>query len=114
MRMNKPLATALVLVGALAGTSSFAKGSETLRNGQSIYGQSAQQPVSGGRVVDVAAGDKLNVRCGDTVTFVNGAKRFTWKFDAVNHQRVDLAKIAPSDFGKAGFTVYVAGNDLER
>lgn len=113
MRVNKPLVTSLVLAAALAGTSAFAKGSDTLRNGQSIYGKSVS-PTEGTRVVDVAAADKLNVRCGDTVTFVNGVKRFTWKFDAVNHQRVNLAKIAPSDFGQADLSVYIAGNDLER
>ena len=41
----------------------------------------------------------LNVRCGDTVTFVNGAKKFSWKFDTASHGAVPLAKIAPADFG---------------
>ena len=56
----------------------------------------------------------LQVAPGDTVTFVNGAKKFSWKFDTTNHGAVPLAKIAPADFGVVASTVYVSRNDYER
>ena len=49
----------------------------------------------------------VTVTRGDTVTFVNGAKRFTWVADTFNSP-IQLSTIAPRDFGTGHVTLYVA------
>jgi hypothetical protein len=96
----------------LATGSAFAAG-DTYINGKSIYGQPVRETVNA-KLVDVTQAQKLNVRCGETVTFVNGDKKFSWKFDVAGHRAVDVSKIAPSDFGAKMATVYIAPNEFER
>lgn len=100
-------------LASLALLSTSVGATETFRNGQSIYGKPA---VAGSqtRVVDTRAGRTVNVKCGDTLTFVNGAQRFTWTFDVATHRRVALSKIAPADFGPTAQAVYVERNPSER
>ncbi|MBI2750464.1 MAG: CzcE family metal-binding protein [Burkholderiales bacterium] len=112
MISRKLLTAGIVSTFAFAAGSAFAAG-DTLPNGKSRFGQPTAD-MQGTRVVDVANAKALNVRCGDTVTFVNGAKKFSWKFDTTNHGAVPLAKIAPADFGAVASTVYVSRNDSER
>lgn len=110
---SKNLTTAgFVATLALTAGTAFAAG-DLLPNGKSRFGQPAAE-LQGARVVDATTTKTLNVRCGDTVTFVNGAKKFSWKFDTTNHGAVPLARIAPSDFGAVASTVYVSRNDSER
>lgn len=96
----------------LVSGATFAAGG-TYISGKSLYGQPARD-ATGAKLVDVGQAGMLNVRCGDTVTFVNGDKKFSWKFDVASHRAVPLAKIAPTDFGGKLGTVYVSPNDLER
>ncbi len=61
------------------------------------------------RVIKLGAGSKyLNVNRGEIVTIVNGEKAFTWRFDMVSMPSLELAKIAPRDFGTGHLRVYVA------
>ena len=92
--------------------SAFAAG-DTYINGKSVYGQPARETVNA-KVVDVTQAQRLNVRCGETVTFVNGDKKFSWKFDVAGHRAVDVSKIAPADFGVKMATVFIAPNEFER
>jgi len=112
MFSQKLPSAAFVATLALAAGSAFAAG-DTLPSGKSRFGQPTAE-LQGARVVDATNAKTLNVRCGDTVTFVNGAKKFSWKFDTTNHGAVPLAKIAPADFGVVASTVYVSRNDYER
>ena len=75
--------------------------------GKSFYGEPV--PASPhARTVDLSKNKPINVDCGDTVTFVNGTKTFTWKFDSIRHNTgVKLAKIAPADFGAGEQTVHI-------
>lgn len=66
------------------------------------------------RVVDVSGARTLNVKCGETITFRSADRQFTWKFDAIGHRPVSLARIAPAGFGATDLSVYVAANDGER
>lgn len=51
-----------------------------------------------------------NVQRGETVTFVYGAKSFTWYFDTLGTPNFALAEIAPKDFGTGHIRVYVGPN----
>lgn len=63
------------------------------------------------RTIAVDSGSRyLTVTRGDTVTFVNGAKRFTWVFDTYEKAPIRLSRIAPSDFGSGHLTVYVVSH----
>ncbi len=112
MFSQKLLTAGFVATLAMTAGTAFAAG-DTLLNGKSRFGQPAAD-MQGARVVDATNAKALNVRCGDTVTFVNGAKKFSWKFDTTNHGAFPLAKIAPADFGAVASTVYVSRNDSER
>lgn len=112
MLSQKLITAGFVSALALTTGSALAAG-DTLSNGKSRFGQPAAE-MQGARVVDATTAQALNVRCGDTVTFVNGARKFSWKFDTTSHGAVPLAKIAPADFGAVASTVYVSRNDSER
>jgi hypothetical protein len=53
----------------------------------------------------------INVLQGTVVTIVNGNKSFTWKFDTLGAPKIELAKIAPADFG-AGKVVVLVQEEL--
>lgn len=107
--MNKTMLGTLVLIATFSGASH----AQTMLNGQSVYGR-ASAPDSSTRVVDLAAAKPINVTCGDTVTFVNGAQRFTWKFDVASHRAVPIASVAPAGFGTVEQVVYVSRHAGER
>lgn len=96
---------------AVAGGSALAAG-RILPNGESAYGRLVPAQ-HGAVVVDTATARSVNVRCGDTVTFVKGSERFSWRFDSVVHGAVSLSQIAPPAFADARIMVYVALNDSE-
>ena len=83
-----------------------ARPADTFRNGGSVYGEPSQA-ASTRRIVDVTAVNQLSVNYGETVTFTNGHEQFTWAFDGLDRRSLDLAKIAPTDFESAPFTIYV-------
>lgn len=100
-----------VLLG-LAAVAATAN-ADTLRNGDSIYGKPADSRQAN-RVVDIATVKRLVVACGEIVTFQNGGKQFSWKFDTISHRTVDVQDIAPKDFGGKPLEVYVHPNEFER
>lgn len=115
-RPTPAFALALALSAlSLAGASQAATGAngEHLMNGRSVYG-SAAPASSSVKEVNVNQLDSLNVNCGDTLTFRQGEKSFTWKFDVISHRIVDLQKIAPAGFVDKPLLVYVDRNDSER
>lgn len=101
----------LALTAVSAGT--FAAGSDTFSNGQSLYGQPSRDP-AGVRVVQIGSVERLNVRYGETVSFSNAGQQFAWTFDGLDNRAVDLAKIAPSGFAAKPLTVYVGKNPMNR
>jgi len=48
------------------------------------------------------------------VTFRNGEKTFSWKFDVISHRTVNLQTIAPAGFSDKALMIYVEKNELER
>lgn len=68
----------------------------------------------GTKTIDVTKVKAINLDCGDVVTFRNGEKTFTWKFDVVGHRSVDLKSIAPAEFNAPDVRVYISRNDSER
>lgn len=112
MRSTHALAiTLLCAIGAT--TSAYAAGPDQLLNGKSPYGT---QVADGPEAIkaDLAKSRYLNVRCGDTVTFVRGDRTFSWKFESLGHRAVPLSKIAPAGFAPDNYMVYVARNEGER
>ena len=111
MISQKSLIAGLAASLAVAAGSALAAGN-TLPNGESRYGHPVSAP-QGVVVVNTATAKSVNVLCGDTVTFVNGAEKFSWRFDSVVHGAVPLSKFAPAAFGSVRTTVYVARNEAE-
>jgi len=105
----------LALIAGAFGNSSalFAADSAKMVNGKSVFGEPAERSAYA-LIVDVKAANYANIKCGETITFVNGGKTFTWKFDVVNHHAVDIRKIAPADFTDKALIVYVERNEFER
>lgn len=108
------LTPALLAVGiaAFSGIAAAAN-ADTFMNGQSYYGQPANSGAPA-RVVDLATANCVNVKYGETVNFVNGAKTFAWTFDGLSPHAVSLAKIAPPDFGTKPLNIYVEKDPLLR
>jgi hypothetical protein len=113
MNIKTLTGVALIALAALTSTAAFAAGPHTLMNGNSLLGVPAVAERST-KVLDVATTQSTNVVCGDVVTFRNGAKTFTWKFDVISHRTVDLQKIAPAGFTSKPLLVYVERNEYER
>lgn len=113
--MNRTASISAVALGLLlaANVQAGPANSETLYNGQSIYGRAVTQPQNA-RVVDVSAQKSLNVDCGETVTFKKGTQTFSWKFEAADHRAVDLRAIAPAGFVDGPLKVYVSRSEAER
>lgn len=106
--MKKQLCLA-AMAGLLATTSAGAK---TFPTGESYYG--SQVPAARyHRVIDLADAKPINIVCGETVTFVNKGKQFTWQFDSIRHSRVAIDQFAPSGFDTAGKVVYIARGEHE-
>jgi hypothetical protein len=115
MSSIKSLSAIAILIGAYLVTpvAMASAQAETFANGRSWYGV-PNNPEVATRVVDVNSTDALNIECGETVTFRNGDKSFTWRFDVVNHRAVDIRKVAPANFASKKLMVYVSPNDFER
>jgi hypothetical protein len=115
MSSIKSLSIVALLFGAYLATPAAlaAAQAETFANGRSWYGV-PNNPEVASRVVDVNSTDAINIECGETVTFRNGDKSFTWRFDVANHRAVDIRKVAPASFASKKLMVYVSPNDFER
>jgi hypothetical protein len=115
MSSIKSLSAIAILIGAYLVTpvAMASAQAETFANGRSWYGV-PNNPEVATRVVDVNSTDAINIECGETVTFRNGDKSFTWRFDVVNHRAVDIQKVAPVNFSSKKLMVYVSPNDFER
>lgn len=109
MRSTRLIQVAFVL--GMASASAMA--ADTFANGQSFYGQPAQQ-ASAARVVDIATARHLNVAYGETLTFRSEGKEFSWTFNGLDRRSVQVAKIAPAGFTSRSVNVYVAQNPLTR
>lgn len=87
---------------------------DTLRNGESAYGQPAAAGATA-RVVDLKATGYANVNYGETVIFrADGVNQFAWTFNGLPNRSLDLAKIAPAGFSAKDYKVYVGRNALYR
>lgn len=104
----------LVAAFALTGHAAIASNGTTLSNGNSVYGVPTT-PTASSKVVDLskAPPKSLNINCGDVISFRDGDKTFTWKFDVVGHQAIKLAAIAPAGFNAQALTIHVSRNDGE-
>ncbi len=68
------------------------------------------------RRIELKPGAKwVNVTGGETVTFLQGGKSFTWRFDPWLDTTVfNLGEIAPGEFGAQNVRVYVAPGPQQR
>ncbi len=107
--------TALVAaIFALGSASVMAQDTKREAASKGWLGKPVAEASTAARTVDVTKIKALNVDCGDVVTFRNGAKSFSWKFEVPNHGRVDLKAIAPADFNAPNMIVYVSRAESER
>ncbi len=114
MSIAKSLANAtLVLAALLSGSAALAAKSDTFPSGRSHFGVPSTEEQAT-KVVDVKDTKYINLNCGETVTFRNGDKTFTWRFDLVNHGQVDARKVAPAGFMTEPLMVFVRPNEYER
>ena len=97
----------------LSATASLASKPDTFPSGRSHFGV-ASTSEQATKVVDVRSTKYINIECGETITFRNGDKSFSWRFDVVNHGTVDAQKVAPAGFMTEPLMVYVRPNDYER
>lgn len=103
---------AATFIVALA-TAANAAGPDTFPTGRSYYGTLGGDPTAS-RVVDLGAVKHLNVEYGETITFRNEGKQFTWTFDGLDRRAVELSKIAPAGFPIKALTIHVPGNPSTR
>lgn len=98
---------ALVLGSIVAVTATAAP-----RDNAAAYGQELQSNAAG-RVIELTPATRfVNVTNGETVTFEEGARRFTWHVDVYsNVTEFALARIAPTALHFSGVDVYVAPNE---
>lgn len=103
---------ALAAFAASLPVLSIAATHASFRNGTSFYGQPADAAVAN-RVVDVATSRSLNVAYGETITFTDAGRQFTWTFNGLDRKGLVLTDIAPAGFGRS-LKVYVAQDPLTR
>lgn len=108
--VSAPLIAAFIAIGS---TSALAAPDAKPSVDRSWLGKPIAAAV-GAKTIDVTKVKTINIDCGEVVTFRNGEKTFTWKFDVVGHRNVDLKSIAPADFNAPDVRVYVSRNDSER
>ena len=98
------------LVGAFAASALFVL-AVPAAFADHVPGPEALPAASGNGATRVIAVNRslpsVAVTRGETVTFVNGPKRFTWVFNDLDTSPVRLSGIAPADFGSGHLTVYV-------
>jgi len=110
MKLRNMLVQSLT-VGALTAalaTSAMAIDSVAHQRDAAPYGSLAAATAAN-RVIRLAPdATYLNVQRRETVTIQKGDKAFTWNFFTVNPGVIELAKIAPAEFGAGRTLVYVA------
>lgn len=107
------LPLSLIFGATLAGAAVLPSEAHRFANGQCIYGEPVANE-AGARVVDVSAGNHLNVRYGETLRFVNGGKAFSWRFNGLDRRALDLQAIAPADFGAKPLELHVGRDPYGR
>ena len=104
--------TAITLASSVLLTT--AASADTLRSGESPYGQLAVE-AKNARVVDVTSTKSASVTYGETVLFQGaGGKPFAWTFNGLDGRSWNLKQFAPSGFVGNDYRVYVARTQLYR
>lgn len=116
--LKAPMKTLQVALTAITLASSVllttAASADTLRSGESPYGQIAVE-AKNARVVDVTSTKSASVTYGETILFHGaGGKTFAWTFNGLDGRSWNLEQFAPSGFVAKDYRVYVAKNPLYR
>ena len=107
--------SALIAAFVLGAASLPASANDVFRNGQSFWGQPADQgSIATARVVDLGTARHLRVAYGETVKFRSEGKEFFWTFNGLDRKAVDLDRFAPAGFSSQPLTVHVAQNPTFR
>jgi hypothetical protein len=106
--MKAPRILSVIALCSLAQLplASLAAGSDTFRNGRSIYGDPVSTPAQS-RVIDVGASRSVYVEHGETVTFRSGSQSFVWSFTGLDRRTIDVSKIAPAGFPRADLKITI-------
>jgi hypothetical protein len=54
----------------------------------------------------------INVTNGETVSFIENGKKFTWDFNSYDDVSLQLSTIAPKELGFPNVRLYVARNPI--
>jgi hypothetical protein len=114
MKAHVAPAALIAAVLVLGSASVMAHDNKREAASKGWLGKPVAEASTAAKTVDVTKVKAFNVDCGDVVTFRNGAKSFTWKFEVPNHGRVDLKAIAPADFNAPAVFIYVSRAESER
>ncbi len=109
MRITLPLRLGVAAFAFAAAGAAPAAGGDRFLNGDSIYGEPVTGPVA--RTLDVRGLSYLNVPYGEAIRFVSGGREFAWRFNGLDHRRVDLQQLAPVGFIAQPLPIYI-GPDL--
>lgn len=103
-----------ITIAALVCTGLICAGAQAAQQ-QSDYGSAAPASAAGKMLTITPQTKWVNVDNGETVTFVNGSKMFTWNFRTLREEQdLPLAAIAPAGFNAGNVEVYVARDPLYR
>jgi hypothetical protein len=110
--MKAPRILSVIAICSLAQLplASLAAGSDTFRNGRSIYGDPVSTPAQS-RMIDVGTNRSIFVEHGETVTFRSGGKTFVWSFTGLDRRTIELSRIAPVGFPSADLKITI-GQDI--
>jgi len=104
----------IVAVLALGSASAMAYDNKREAASKGWLGKPVAEATTAAKTVDVTKVTTSPQSTLSAVTFRNGAKSFTWKFEVPNHGRVDLKAIAPADFDAPAAFIYVSRAESER
>lgn len=92
------------MLAAFASVDVQAKGAPATT---ATYGSTAPADSAERQIVLTPSTKYVNVTNGETVTFVENGKTFTWDFSTYDHVNLKLSAIAPKGLGYPDVRVYV-------
>jgi hypothetical protein len=112
MSTSKFSSIALVSISLLAAAASMNAQAKGTTASSSDYGSVAPSDAAERVIVLTPSTKWINVTNGETVSFIENGKKFTWDFNSYDSVSLKLSTIAPKELGYPNVRVYVAPNPL--
>jgi hypothetical protein len=110
MSTSKFSSIALVSISLLAAAVSM--NAQAATTNPSDYGSVAPSSAAKRVIVLTPSTKWVNVANGETVSFIENGKKFTWDFNSYDNVSLKLSTIAPKELAYPNVRVYVAPNPL--